>query len=285
MPVPGSEAYAGGSASRRVLDAVACALPPDMARRVRIVPCDRDENGAFVRCAGLERACAALVADWLEAGSCQALLIVGLLPMPAGLDETASERASAALLPWPGVAYLRYGFSRENLVKAADAAIRGAKEPLPRGLLPTLGDVRRRTSEVRHWLENRLRNADGARNALEAELLGAAILHESHLEPVAAISTAHRNMMERLWALEGLAARMAPRAGGLSAVRRAMDEFELCWRDLEESRTAVRSARRGERRECLDDMLKRHLAVRETVSAAIAAIDNLDGELCAGREA
>ena len=166
----------------------------------------------------------------------------------------------------------------------ADAAIRGAKKPLPHGLLPKVGDVRRRTSEVRHWLENRLRNADGARNALEAELLGAATLHESHLEPVPAMSKAHRNMMERLWALEGPAARMAPRVGGLSAVRRAMDEFELRWRDLEESRTAVRSARSGERRERLDDMLKRHLVVRETVSAAIAAIDNLDGELSAGRE-
>ena len=255
-----------------------------MAQRVRIVPCDRDVDGAFARYAGFERAYAALMADWFETGSCHGILIVGLFPMPTGLDETAFERATAALLRWPGASYLRYGFSQEELIKAADEAIRGAKEPLPRVLLPTVCDVRRRTSEVRHWLENRLRNADGARNALEADLLGEATLHESHLEPVAAMSEAHRNMMERLWALEGPAAGMAPGVGGLAAVRSAMDEFELRWRDLEESRTAVRSARSGERRECLDDMLKRHCAVRETISAAIAAIDNLHGELSAGRE-
>ena len=204
------------------------------------------------------------------------------------LGGTAPERTSAALLEWRGAKYLRYGFSREELVEAADAAIQGAKEPLPRGLLPAVTDARRRRSkglsEVRHWLENRLRNADGARNALEMELCAAATLHESHLRPVAAMTEAHRNMMERLWALEEPALRMTPQVGGLAAVRCAMDEFERRWRDLEESRTAVRGARSVERRECLAGMLQRQVAVRETLSAAIAAIDDVDGEPSAGGE-
>ena len=160
---------------------------------------------------------------------------------------------------------------------------RGA--PLPRDLYLLLagGDVvHRRISKVRHWLENRLRNTDAARNALEVELCGGMTLHESHLEPVAAVSEAHRSMVERLWALEGPAAQIAPCTEGLAAVRSAMDEFERRWGKLEESRVALRSAPSGERRERLAAMRDVQNEVREALSAAISAIDALDGVLNAG---
>ena len=78
---------------------------------------------------------------------------------------------------------------------------------------------------------------------------------------------------------------MAPETGGLKALSVAMNEFELRWENLEISRAAVRVARGAERRERLFDMWERQTEVRKALSVAIGAIDDLDRELSAAKEA
>ena len=276
---PGPEAW------ERLHTSVVETVSWETARQVRLFSCDRDEDGTFARFAGLDSARTALLVAEQHSTSRPAVLVLGLLQPPEVGGGSIRERAGAALLQWPGARYLRYGFSREQLLDAANSAIQGAKEPLPSEVLASGGDVRRHMSKIRHWLENRLRNGDGARNALEAELCGGMTLHESHLEPVAAVSDAHRGMVERLWMLERPAVQMAPGVGGLAVVRGAMDEFERRWGKLEEFRAALRGAPSGERRKRLAAMREQQDKVREALSAAIGALDDLDGELDAGRQA
>ena len=267
----------GGAVWPFIHRAAVRALPVDTGANVRIIPCDRDGDGQFVRFAGLDGARTELWEAQHHGAALPALLILGMFPPPPAPDEGGP--IAAAVLSWCGAQYLRYGFGREDLAQAANAVMEGRKTPLPRGVLPTAGDVRRKLSEVRHWLANRSRNADGAHSAMETAVRGEAALHESHLEPVAAMTEAHRRMLKRLWALEGPAAWMAPGIGGLKAFAAAMDEFELRWRNLEVSRAAVCGTKGAERPELLLDMRERQTEVRKALSAATAAIDDLDREL------
>ena len=210
-----------------------------------------------------------------------AILIVGLFRPPSADAVSPREQAAAALLKWSGARYLRYGFDRKMLKKTADEAILGAEQPPPSILLTTAEDARRRILEARHWLENRLRNIDGAEVALDMALRGKAALHKAHLEPVAAMTEAHREMMERLWAFDGPVARPALETGCLGAVRDSMNAYERRWDDLERARAALRTAPDAKWNYRLAAMRERLLAVRETLAAAIGAIDVVDGKLSA----
>ena len=266
-------------------DAIVRALPVGASKYVRVFPCDLDGAGAFVRFAGTEIARAALRESDGEADGRPAILIVGLFPSPRADAVSPREQAAAALLEWTGARYLRYGFDRKTLKKAADAAIRGAEQPPPRVLRTTAEEVRRRISEARHWLENRLRNIDGAQVALDTALRGEATLHEAHLEPVAAMTNAQSEMMGRLWAVDGPVARLAPEIGGLGAVRDRMNAYERRWDDLERARAALRTAPDAKENDRLAAMQERLLAVREALAAAIEAMDVLDGKLSVVDEA
>ena len=275
-----SEAHADLPASNCIFSKIKRALPADKAQRVQIFACDLNEDGAFVRFAGLDSARAALMAPRDDTADPPAILILGLLPPPE------QGVGASALLQWPGAEYLRYGFTQEQLVEAADTAVRGAKAPRPCGLLPSDGDFHLLRG-VRHWLTNRLRDLDQARNTLDEVLRREGRLNESHLEPIAAMSDKAQSEVERLCALEELETRMVPGGGeGPTAIRRAMDEYKLRWQDLEQSRAALRGAQRaeeGERRQCEAAMRDRHVHVRETLLAAIAAVKDLDGRLDARR--
>ena len=249
---------------------------------VEVLPCDRDGDGRFCRFAGLDGARAALWSARRKGVTLPALLILGMFPPPPAPEEGGP--IGAAVLSWCGAQYLQYGFGREDLARAANAVMEGRKTPLPRGVLPTAGDVCRTLSEVRHWLANRSRNADGAHKAMETDIRGEAALHESHLEPVATMTEAHRRMLNGLWALEGPARWMAPATGGLKVLSLAMNEFECRWRELEVSRATVRGTQGAERRELLFHMRERQAEVCKALSAAIAAIDDLDRELSATKE-
>ena len=262
------------------------------ADKVRVFPCDLDEHGAFVRFAGVESALSELRQFSGSPEAWPAILIVGLFPSPSADAVSLCEKAATALLDWTGAGYLRYGFDQEALKKAAGAVIRGAQRQSPCDALAKTEDIWRRSSEaedirrgiseVRHWLENRLRNIDGARVALEAELRGEAALHNSHLEPVAAMSEAHRRMIERLWTLGASMAWWAPKAGGMDAIRDTMTEYELRWAELEHARAALRMAPEAKRNICLNTMRERLLAVRDVLAVAIDRMDVLGRGLSAG---
>jgi hypothetical protein len=261
-------------------DTVARALPPDIATSLRLFHCDRDDKGRFVRFAGLARARNELLVEYYRTGACSAMLILGLFSLPeggAGWSGMAPELGM--LLRWPGIAYLPYGFTRDELIATVRKIVEGAKEPLPPGLLPTVGDIMRLTSEVRHWLENRRRNTEGALMNCESAGRGEKRLHDSYLEPVAAISEEHRAMLDRLWMLEAPAARFAPRIGGLAPLKAAIAGFETGWQALETTRAVLRTGGAEERPKSLADVVTELRQVIEALSAAIMATRDLDKDI------
>jgi len=147
----------------------------------------------------------------------------------------------AAVLEWPGADYLRYDATDAELLATVQRIIEGAKAPMPVGLLPTVKDILRAASEVRHWLENRLRNTQGTLVDFQNAARGSMQLHEAHLERTVPISQAHRQMLDRLWALEAAAERFAPQSGGFAPMKAAIAEFETQWHELEAVRAQLRS--------------------------------------------
>ena len=221
----------GVAAWRLLHEVVIRAMSPDLAA-VEVLPCDREGDGRFRRFAGLERARAALWRACRDGRDLPALLILGLFPAP---PTSPARPLSAAVLAWDGARYLQCGCGREELADAARAAVAGQQEPLPAGVIPTAEDARRSLAEARHWLENRLRAAEGAQGSFEAALGGSA-LHPGHLDPVLAVAPAHRDMLDGLWAMEALG------IGELAPFRDAVAAFEDRWRALEAQRADLRAA-------------------------------------------
>lgn len=183
------------------------------------------------------------------------------------------------LFQWPGIAYLPYGFTKDQLIATARKVVEGANKPLPAGLLPTVSDALRLTAEVRHWLENRRRNTEGALINFESAKRGEKRLHDSHLEPVAAISEEHRAMLDRLWALEVPAERFARQIGGLAPLKAAIAGFETRWQALETARAALRASGAEEWPKRLADVVMELRQVLEALSAAIRATLDVDREM------
>lgn len=191
-----------------------------------IFECDHAEDGAFNRFAGVRAARRRLIQE--HQGSLPAVLVVGMPPVP--------RDGLVALLRWPGGAYLPYGFDRETLCSTARRIIEGAKQPLPAELCPTPADILRATFEVRHWIENRLRNTDLMLSDFRAVARGSVGLHPSYLEPAVAISEEHQAMLDRLLDFEPAIEQFAPGSGGVEVMRRAMAVFVARWDILETAR-------------------------------------------------
>jgi len=246
---------------------------------LRILHCDTDEHGAFVRLAGLGRARDLLLADHLDSRPTSATLVIGLLPLPQ-LDAMPGMPWLGALEGWPGFAYLPYGFTKEEFLAVVQHVLEGTKTPLPEGLLPTVDDILRMTSEVRHWLQNRQKAVLIGLDDFEQAAEGGVALHQDYLKPVAPVSGEHRAMLDRLWALERAPAVFASRVGGLSAVREAVQAFETSWLALEVARTALRDADPGQHSAHLaTEAAKRYRQVAADLTAAIQATLLLDAEL------
>src|SRR5262249_39773387 len=94
-----------------------------------IVFCDHDENGHFQRLAGLTRARVKLEGIHKQTGVCPSILLLGLFSV--GNNHNRREKEFSSLLQWPGIAYLPYGFTKEELIRAACRAAEGAKTPPP----------------------------------------------------------------------------------------------------------------------------------------------------------
>jgi hypothetical protein len=257
-------------------------LPHDLARIPRVVFCDRDKDGLFRRFAGLARVRTQLQQGSQQDGAYPPIFVLGLFPVTVNATSPG-EQELAALLRWPGLAYLSYGFTAEQLVAAARRIAEGAKNPLPPGILPTAADILRVISEVRHWLENRLRNTRGALIDFRSAVRGDMQLHPAHLLPVAAISSAHRRMLDQLWALDEAAERFVPGNGRIASTKATIAEFEAHWQVLEAARAEIRSRDNGE------STIHLAAAVRElenactALTAAIDATNGLSSEMAASR--
>jgi hypothetical protein len=205
-------------------------------------------------------------------------LMVGLFP-PALQNAVPDEKALAALLKWPGFAYLPYGFTKDQLIATARKITEGAKAPLPAGILPTPADVLRVTSEVRHWLKNRLRNTRGMLVDFRNAANGGVQLHPAHLDPLAAITPAHLQMLDGLWTLEVAAEQFAARIGVLRPIRAAIAEFELHWQVLETLRAEIRSGSKKEHAQVLSRVEEKLHHACLALMAAIDATNSLSMEI------
>lgn len=262
---------------RQLTEAIKRILPCELSAAVRTIPCDRDKDGRYTRNIGFECARDLLLAEHYQTGTHPALLLVGLFPLPAG--GTGLAPAIRAMLSWSGVAYLPYGFSKEELIETGHRVIAGANTPFPKGFLPTVGDVLRLTAEIRHWLENRSRNTEGALSDFVSAGRGVIQLHRTHLTPVAAISKEHRAMLNRLWALEIPARQFAPRMGGISPLKTAVTEFENRWEDFEAARDRLRAGGPVSQKQCFDEAIAQFARVRDALQAAITKTRELDSEM------
>jgi len=243
--------------------------------RLMLFPCDCNEEGSFERFAGFSSARDALVAKQAYGPPYFPLVIIGLCPLPRSEDMVGMPWVRA-LVEWPGFSYIPYGFTKEEFIAVANRVTKGAYASLPSGLLPTVDDVLRVTSEVRHWLENRRRNVEGSLDDFARVLRGEVRLHPSHLEPVAAVSDAHWRMLERLWILDSTIHHFVPLSDGLVPMRDAIGRFEASWKYLESQREELRTAGTAN----YADRLARTVAALESVlhmiDSAIAASRVLD---------
>lgn len=223
---------------------------------------------------GLQAARVLLLLQKKQGKTFQPILFFGFQPEILVRDK-ANEYwpGSGALFDWHGAEYLRYDVISDELRAAAQRVIEGAKQPLPKILLPQdPDDLLRITSEIRHWLENRRANVTGMLDNFRGALRGE-WLSPFHLNSQPAISKDHQEMVNRLWAYESLAAKFARANGGIVPLRDAMDEFEKAWSGFDTARESYRlelesGAAGKDRIESVISQLEKVVAaVRETIEA------------------
>lgn len=273
------ESDLGSQPWQRLVATVERVLASEGCGALHVLPCDRDRNGCFNRYGGLTMAREALVREHYRGQNHRAVLLLGMLPLST--ESVVLMTGVTALIGWMGFARLPYGFTCDELISTARRIIAGAKAPLPSELLQPIDDILRHTSEVRHWLENRLRNSQGALSNLEKAARGEIRLHSAHLDPVTSVSEEHRAMLDRLWALDAPANLYAPRMGGFRPLKTTLDEFESHWQALEVARAVVRATGIDCGEDGMRDMVRHLEQVCIALAEAIGATRELDRELMA----
>ena len=245
------------------------------AGNFRIFESDHGSDGLYTRFAGVQAACEMLCGEHDKKPPHPAVLIVGISPLliKRSCNHSSGEASLRALLGWPGAAFMQYGFNKEDLCFAVSRILEGAKEPLPRELLPTLDDILRLTSDIRHWLTNRLNNTNSTLANFRAAANGDVTLHPSHLEPVEAISRQHRKPLDRLWGFDLYIRNMTSSVSGVHPVKESVAQFESYWLALEVARQRYRTKRfeheadRALAYAVIQELEKVHAAINEVIAA------------------
>lgn len=208
-------------------------------------------------------------------------LIFGL-HSPEQLEKFPDETKA---LKWPGVQYLRYDVDDIELVKAVKNCLQGSTEPVPECLFATVKDIKRLSSEIRHWLEGRQKNTNGSLYDFEAAERGEIRLHPNHLDPVLAISSEHQAMLERFEALEPHILRLAPEAGELKTFSAAIENFQSHWQELETAKESLRNTPSTDfSGPAVSQMIKVLERVHDALETAIVATQELDNGLTRSSE-
>jgi hypothetical protein len=262
-------------------DAILAALPAEIAPKPLIMFCDRTEDDEFQRFAGLTSVGRAIAIERPDAYP--AILLLGLFPKETK-NYTSEEKELEALLQWPGIAYLQYGFTREELITKARRAAEGAKTPVPPKLLRTAielvrDDLTRLVEDLHHWLNGRLNNTEGALKGFRNAARGAVELDPGHLKPLMAISGEHQRVLDRFCKRKAEIERFAPRSGGVEPMKAAVEQFKEQWEKLEVARAALRSRIGPIPKELLRDVVHKLESVRGPLASAFAIVDGLQQEL------
>ncbi|MEW8056630.1 MAG: hypothetical protein AB2796_15020 [Candidatus Thiodiazotropha sp.] len=256
---------------------VAQILQDDLRAVVRIQPLNRDGQWQYAQYAGLSYARDALIAAHYQMESYPAFLLLGTGAAPIGTGSLTPQLAT--LLHWPGLACHSYGLGATELNAIVKELAEGARQPLPPAVLPTADDVLAAISGVRHWLQNRLNNAQGMLAIFRSIRDGRQSIRQSQLVACPDMTSEQCDMWQRLIALEVPAAALAPGTGGVSTLRLRVDEYVRRWWELEKIRTIIRESRPEGRLDAIVDIIVAYEAVRDAVVAALQAILVLDNEL------
>lgn len=148
-----------------------------------------------------------------------------------------------ALIEWPGLVYLQYGFDTQALIDGARRAQVGACTPLERTFQADTVSGRRLCRVVRHWIKGRISVLQGAGELFVEAAGNGTPLHRTLLEPISALTPEHRAMLSRLIRLEAaLEGTPSGEGAGKIDLPAALARFEADWQSLEESRAAARLA-------------------------------------------
>lgn len=192
-----------------------------------------------------------------------------------------------ALVDWPGLVYLRYGFDSEKLIVAARRALAGAS--VQPNLDPTVAAAsgRRLCRIATHWIKGRIGTMEGAAMVFEEAARSAIQPHRTLLEPTLPLTREHQAMMSRLVQLETtLDSPQGDEDVDKSCLAAMLERFEANWHALEVTRAhaldaLVREPTRAtlawaERNQAMADHYAR---VCEDLKRMRSAIDALDAVL------
>lgn len=158
---------------------------------LRLLSCDHNADGKFEAWAGWRLVSPAI----LEAQPAPAILMIGLRNEAAVRQRFLGEPALLALLNWPGLRYLRYGFDRAELMAVVAAALAGRGAPVP---LPSPADLRAAVQPVAHWLQSLGAPLHRGAEDFAAAARGGAALHPTYLNPSERMGDGPRAMLRRL---------------------------------------------------------------------------------------
>jgi hypothetical protein len=192
-----------------------------------------------------------------------------------------------ALVDWPGLVYLRYGFDSEKLIVAARRALAGAS--VQPNLDPTAAVVsgRRLCRIATHWIKGRIGTMEGAAMVFEEAARSALPPHRTLLEPTLALTREHQAMMSRLVQLETtLSSPQSDEDVDNTCLAPTMERFEADWHALEATRAhaldaLVRDPTRAASAwaEMNQAMADHYARVCEDLERMRSAIDALDAML------
>ncbi len=267
-----------------LLGSVGELLPAVDGRKLRIIQLDREsDGGAWQAWAGLSRARTELRRAAAKGEAPRPHLLIGLSGRP---DAERLSPSLQALLSWPGIACVGFGFDADRFREIAAELINGATAPLPVGVLPsaddveTLQDLISRARNLRHWLrDNRLNNAEGELANLREVARGDLGLHHSMVEPAVALTDAHRQELAELCDPALVPAELATDVTSFSTVRGALAAFESHWAELEVRRAELRGSKSMGSSLALAELIEMYVHVCDVLREADCKLASLIREL------
>ncbi len=173
-------------------------------------------------------------------------LILGLMPeqdFRRHVARIGGDDDLTRLLERRGVTYLAFGFDVDRLVAAVLSGQANASMAEWDTGLVTTDDVLRLCKLAAHWARGRAATSEATAQLFEECALGGLPLHRSLLDPIPALTAAHRSMLARLLACAGPSvAPVAPGSPEPADLEAVLARFEAAWTTLEAGKASLRPA-------------------------------------------
>lgn len=224
-----------------------------------LVERDHDPEVGHAVLAGVRHARDRLLQYRLLGAQPAAILVIGW----STPDETDDE-ALLAVRAWPGLVFLTYGFSRDDLERAARSALIGRAAPLPHLGVSTQNEAIIQFGRIAHWLAGRESTLGMLREHIAQALNDGSVLPDGYLEANAFITPQRRYMIDYAVQLGASVARAGTQ-------RATLDRFERGMFDLEARAEMLNTARRACRQSGVSGQ-PRLLAMMDAVRGELAGL-------------